>query len=57
VDQKGGQADPSIRTNARILDERLGAPVFEFPQTEDSDEALAIAASTSGLLAAVLDAR
>jgi len=57
VDPTPEQQDASIRTNARILDERLGAPVFEFPQTEDSDEALAIAATTSGLLAAVLDAR
>lgn len=57
VDPTPEHQDPSIRTNARILDERLGAPVFEFPQTEDSDEALAIAATTSGLLAAVLDAR
>ncbi|MEY4511533.1 MAG: hypothetical protein RLZZ450_3655 [Pseudomonadota bacterium] len=57
IDPTPAQQDPSIRTNARILDERLGTPVFEFPQTEDSDEALAIAATTSGLLAAVLDAR
>lgn len=49
--------DPSVRTNARILDERLGTPVFEFPRTGDDDEALASAAITSGLLAAVLDAR
>ena len=52
-------ADPdlSARNNARILDERLGAPVFEFPRTENSDEALAVAASASGLTAALLDAR
>ncbi|HEY6879516.1 MAG TPA: dethiobiotin synthase [Polyangiales bacterium] len=57
VDPKDEAEDPSVRTNARILDERLGTPVFEFPQTGDSDEALAIAASASGLLSVVLDAR
>ncbi len=57
VDPKSEAEDPSVRTNARILDERLGAPVFEFPQTEDSDEALAVAAANSGLLSVVLDAR
>jgi dethiobiotin synthetase len=57
VDPQNEQDDPSVRTNARILDERLGAPVFEFPRTDDSDEALAVAASTSGLLSIVLDAR
>ncbi|MDB4989111.1 MAG: Dethiobiotin synthetase [Myxococcaceae bacterium] len=57
VDQKEARHDLSVRTNARILDERLGAPVFEFPYTEDDDAALAVAASTSGLMAAVLDAR
>jgi dethiobiotin synthetase len=51
------EPDPASRTNARILDERLGAPVFEFPRTEDSDEALARAAMASGLTAALLDAR
>lgn len=57
VDPEPLSADPSARTNARILDERLGAPVFEFPRAQDDDEALARAASASGLLAAVLDAR
>lgn len=57
VDPAPEQEDISVRTNARILDERLGAPVFEFPRTDDDDEALARAASASGLLAAVLDAR
>lgn len=57
VDPRSEHEDPSLRTNARILDERLGAPVFEFPQTDDSDEALAVAASASGLLSIVLDAR
>ncbi|HEX6239279.1 MAG TPA: dethiobiotin synthase, partial [Polyangiales bacterium] len=56
VDAEGPE-DPSVHTNARILDERLGTPVFEFPRTPDSDEALANAAITSGLLAALLDAR
>lgn len=57
VDQPRASQDLSARTNARILDERLGAPVFEFPFTEDDDAALAAAASISGLMAAVLDAR
>lgn len=57
VDPRSDSEDPSTRTNARILDERLGAPVFEFPQTDDSDEALAMAATNSGLLSVVLDAR
>jgi len=57
VDPPGGDEDISMRTNARILDERLGAPVFEFPRTEDDDEALLRAAQASGLLAAILDAR
>lgn len=57
VDPRPEQRDASARTNARILDERLGAPVFEFPYTEDDDTALAFAASASGLMSAVLDAR
>jgi dethiobiotin synthetase len=57
VDPKSESEDPSVRTNARILDERLGTPVFEFPQTDDSDEALAVAAANSGLLSVVFDAR
>ncbi|MET0343674.1 MAG: dethiobiotin synthase [Polyangiales bacterium] len=57
VDPDPEHEDPSVRTNARILDERLGAPVFEFPRTADDDEALAVAAASSGLLATVLDAR
>jgi dethiobiotin synthetase len=57
IDPKDESEDPSVRTNARILDERLGTPVFEFPQTADSDDALAAAATTSGLLSVVLDAR
>ena len=57
VDPPPGREDLSVHTNARSLDERLGAPVFEFPHTEDRDDSLALAASGSGLLAAVLDAR
>jgi dethiobiotin synthetase len=57
VDPEDPAIDPSVHTNARILDERLGTPVFEFPRTSNSDEALANAAITSGLLAALLDAR
>lgn len=51
------EPDDSSRTNARIIDERLGVPVFEFPNTKDDDEALAISAASSGLLDALLDAR
>jgi dethiobiotin synthetase len=51
------EPDASSRTNARIIDERLGVPVFEFPNTKDDDEALAISAASSGLLDALLDAR
>ena len=51
------EPDGSTRTNARILDERLGVPVFEFPRTDDDDEALVISATSSGLLDAVFDAR
>lgn len=51
------EPDLSSRTNARIVDERLGVPVFEFPRAENSDEALARAATASGLTAALLDAR
>jgi dethiobiotin synthetase len=58
VDPPASQEDDaSSRTNARILDERLGVPVFEFPTTRDDDDALAIAATSSGLLDAVFDAR
>ncbi len=57
VDPEPAHADPSVRTNAKILDERLGVPVFEFPRIDDDDSTLALAASASGLLAAVLDAR
>jgi dethiobiotin synthetase len=57
IDPPEERADESARTNARILDERLGVPVFEFPHTRDDDEALGIAATSSGLLDAVFDAR
>jgi dethiobiotin synthase len=57
VDPSVPDDDASTRTNARILDERLGVPVFEFPTTRDDDDALAISATSSGLLDAVFDAR
>jgi dethiobiotin synthetase len=57
VDPTNLDAEPSMRTNAKILDERLGAPIFEFPRVEDSDEALAQAANSSALLDLLLDAR
>ncbi|MFT3925611.1 MAG: dethiobiotin synthase [Myxococcales bacterium] len=47
----------SMRTNAKILDERLGTPVFEFPHVQDADEALAQAANTSSLVDLLLDSR
>jgi dethiobiotin synthetase len=43
--------DPSPRTNRRILQERLRAPVLSFPFCADDDVALADAARSSGLLA------
>jgi dethiobiotin synthetase len=57
VDPADVSTEPSARTNARILDERLGTPVFEFPRVEDQDAALAQAASASALLDVLLDAR
>lgn len=58
VDPPADKADPSVQTNARILDERLGVPVFEFPRVEhDSDAELASAASSSGLLSMALESR
>jgi len=58
VDPPAGSADPSVQTNARIVDERLGVPVFEFPRVEAGDDAaLAAAASASGLLSIALDSR
>jgi len=43
--------DPSPRTNRRILQERLSAPVLSFPFCSDDDVALADAARNCGLLA------
>jgi dethiobiotin synthetase len=57
VDPIQRDADPSTRTNARILDERLGAPVFELERAENDNEALARAVTMSGLPTALLDAR
>jgi dethiobiotin synthetase len=57
VDPPDPKVEPSMRTNARILDERLGTPVFEFPRVEDRDEVLAQAANASALLDLLLDAR
>lgn len=45
--------DPSVLTNARILAERIAAPVVRFPPCDDDDDALARAASHCGLLAAL----
>lgn len=57
VDPEDPTREPSMRTNAKILDERLGTPVFEFPWVADSDEALAQAANTSALVDLLLDSR
>jgi dethiobiotin synthetase len=43
--------DPSPRTNRRILEQRLALPVLPFPDCPDDDDALAQAATRSGLLA------
>ena len=51
VDRGGSDADPSPRTNRRILQERLPVPVLAFPCCRDDDEVLADAAEQSGLLA------
>jgi hypothetical protein len=57
VDTAHPENEPSARSNARILDERLGTPVFEFPFVADDDEALAQAANSSALVDLLLDAR
>jgi dethiobiotin synthetase len=57
IDPLERDKDPSTRTNARILDERLGAPVFELGRASNEDEALARAVTMSGLPTALLDAR
>jgi dethiobiotin synthetase len=43
-------SEPSGRTNALILRERLGIPVVRFPWSRDDDEALASAAISCGLM-------
>lgn len=43
--------DPSRRTNAQILGERLPSPVFVFHNTDDDDDALADAAESAAILA------
>lgn len=43
-------ADPSRRTNAQILGERLPSPVFVFPNTKDDDDALADAVESAAIL-------
>jgi dethiobiotin synthetase len=57
VDSRHPEQEPSARTNAKILDERLGTPVFEFPLVDDDDGALAQAANGSALVDLLLDAR
>ncbi|MFM2415566.1 MAG: hypothetical protein RL385_289 [Pseudomonadota bacterium] len=57
VDPIEGVEDPSSRTNARILDERLGIPVFEFPRVANDDAALGAASLASGLLSVAIESR
>ena len=45
-----GDPDPSLRTNQRILQERLACPVVTFPATPDDDRALADTAERLGLI-------
>jgi dethiobiotin synthetase len=51
VDHRCVPADPSTRTNRRILQERLDVPVLAFPHCADDDDVLANAARSHGLLA------
>ena len=53
VDRGVIDADPSPRTNRRILAQRLAVPVLAFPRCPDDDDALADAAERCGLLALV----
>jgi dethiobiotin synthetase len=46
--------DPSPRTNALILEERLMRPILRFGHCGDDDDALADAAEACGVLAALL---
>ena len=50
-------SDPSVRTNRRILVERLPVPVIPFARTADDDEALASAAIAGGLVHLVRSVR
>jgi dethiobiotin synthetase len=43
--------DPSPRTNARILAERLACPILSLPTTRDDDDALADAVDSAGITA------
>lgn len=49
-------ADPSRRSNRRILSERLDVPVLAFPSCPDDDDALALAAEQAGLVPLVAPA-
>ncbi len=51
TDHGNSSADPSTRTNHRILQQRLRMPVLRFPRCDDDDDALARAAECCGLLA------
>lgn len=52
-------SDPSVLTNHRILAERLGCPIFDFPNMPavDDDDMLAKSALASGVLEALTRAR
>jgi dethiobiotin synthetase len=43
--------DPSPRTNARILAERLACPILSLPAVPDDDDALADAVDAAGIIA------
>jgi dethiobiotin synthetase len=47
------ESDPSRASNCQILRERLDLPVLQFPHVPDDDSALASAAVSCGLLAAL----
>ncbi len=49
--------DRSVRTNRRILVDRLPVPVISFPRSDDDDEALGRAATDGGLVQLVRSVR
>lgn len=55
VAQPANRDDPSMRTNRRVLAERLDLPVLAFPTSVDDDDALAGAAARAGLVSLFLE--